>query len=100
MDPIRKERRLISAAGLLAVGIVLPLLGLWISTWEGNYHSGSVWNFINQNESRVEPWSAAAIESNQEYLVAAAFLILAGLTSLIVGLAVIVRTLRRRDEGH
>ncbi len=98
MDPIRRERRLITSGWLLAAGAALPLLGWWVTTWEGNYHSGSVWNFINQAESRVEPWSAAAIESNQEYLVAAALSVLAGLTCLAVGLVVIVRTLRGRDD--
>jgi drug/metabolite transporter (DMT)-like permease len=84
---------------LLVAGVVLPLLGLWVSTWEGNYHSGSVWEFINQAESRGEPWSAAAIQSNQDFLIAAALLILAGLTCLVVGLVVAIRTLRRRNQA-
>lgn len=99
MDPIRRERRLITGTVLLAAGVVLPLLGLWFSTWEGNYHSGSVWEYINQSESRAEPWSAAAIRSNQEYLIAAAVVILAGLTCLVTGLVVVVRTLRRRADA-
>lgn len=46
----------------------------------------------------MEPWSAAAIESDDEHPVAAALLILAGLTCLVVGPVVVVRTLRGRDE--
>lgn len=99
VDPIRRERRLVRTAWLLAGGVALPLLGWWLTTWEGNYHSGSVWTYINQAESRAEPWSAAAIESNREHLVVAALLALAGLACLVVGLVVVVRTLRRTRRG-
>lgn len=97
MDPIRRERRLIAGGWLLAAGIVLPLLGLWVTTWEANWHLGSVWTYMNQMEETREPWSRAAIRSNREFVIAAATLALGGLTGLGAGLAVIVRTLRRDD---
>ncbi|GEM_PF-2238621 len=96
---MRRERQLVRAALLLAAGVALPLLGWCLTTWEGNYHSGSVWHYVNQAESRAEPWSAAAIESNREHLVAAALLALAGLACLVVGLMVVVRTLRLTRRG-
>lgn len=99
MDSIRKKRRLIVSGWLLAAGVTLPLLGLWFSTWEEDHLTGSVWNFINQRDERVEPWSALAIQVNLEYLITAALLILAGLTCLIVGLVIMVRTLRRQGEA-
>jgi len=91
VDAIGRERRLVRAARLLAAVVVLPLLAWWLTTWEGNYHLGSVWHYVNQAESRAEPWSAAAIESNWEHLVAAALLAVAGLVCLVAGLTVAVR---------
>lgn len=99
MDPIRRERRLIVGGWLLAAGVVLALLGLWVTTWEANWHLGSVWTYINQREETHEPWSSAAIRSNQVYVIAAAGLALAGLTCLVTGLAVVARTLRRRTDA-
>ncbi len=100
MDPIGRERRLVRAARLLAAGVVLPLLAWWLTTWEGNYHLGSVWHYVNQAESRAEPWSAAAIESNREHLVAAALLAVAGLVCLVAGLTVAVRARRVPAEDR
>jgi drug/metabolite transporter (DMT)-like permease len=94
MDPIRKERHLRAGAWLLA-GAALVLLGLFVTTWESNYHLGSVWNYINQSAETVEPWSSAAIRSNREYLVVAGSLVLAGLTCFVVGGVDLVRRLRR-----
>lgn len=99
MDPIRRERRLIVGGWLLAVGVVLALLGLWVTTWEANWHLGSVWKYMNQTQVTTEPWSRAAIRSNLEYVIAAAGLALAGLTCLVTGLAVFARTLRRRTDA-
>lgn len=95
MQPIRKERHLRASAWLLT-GAALVLLGLFLTTWESNYHLGSVWNYINQSAETVEPWSSAAIRSNMEYLVAAGLLALAGLTCFVVGGVDLVRR-RRRD---
>ena len=97
MDPIRSERRLIIGGWLLAVGVVLPFLGLWVTTGEANWHLGSVWTYMNQVEETHEPWSQAAIRSNKEFVIAAAALALGGLACLGTGLAVIVRTPRRDD---
>ncbi len=99
MDPIRRERRLIVGGWLLAAGVVLALLGLWVTTWEANWHLGSVWNYMNQTQVTTEPWSRAAIRSNLEYVIAAAGLALAGLTCLVTGLAVVARTLSRRTDA-
>lgn len=98
MDPIRKERRLTAGGWLLAAGIVLPLLGLWVTTWEANWHLGSVWTYMNQMEETHEPWSQAALRSNREFVIAAAALALGGLACLGTGIAVVVRTLRRDDD--
>jgi hypothetical protein len=98
VDPIRRKRRLTTGGWLLAAGIVLPLLGLWVTTWEVDWHLGSVWTYMNQMEATTEPWSHAAIRSNKEFVITAATLALGGLTCLGSGIAVIVRTLRR-DAG-
>lgn len=97
MDSIRRERRLIIGGWLLAVGVALPLLGLWVTTWEANWHLGSVWTYMNQMEETHEPWSQAAIRSNREFVVAAAALAFGGLACLGTGLAVILRMPRRDD---
>lgn len=94
MDPFSKQRCLRAGAWFLT-GVALVLLGLFFTTWESNYHLGSVWNFINQRAGTVDPWSAAAIRSNMEYLVVAGLLALAGLTCFVAGGVVIARMLRR-----
>ncbi|MCB7135830.1 hypothetical protein [Cellulosimicrobium marinum] len=99
MDPIRRQRRLTAGRWLLALGIALPLLGLHVSTWERNYHGGSVWHFENQRDLSTESWSEGAIRANVEYLTVAGSLALVGLTLLVLGLVVIVRTQRDRRRG-
>ena len=94
MDPIRKGHHLKAGAWLLT-GVALVLLGLFFTTWESNYHTGSVWTFINQRASTAEPWSSAAIRSNMEYLVVGGLLALAGLACVVVSGSVVAREWRR-----
>lgn len=89
------KQRCLRAGVWLLTGVSLVLLGLFFTTWESNYHVGSVWNYINQRAETEEPWSSAAIRSNMEYLIVAGLLALAGLTCFVVGGVVIARLLRR-----
>ncbi|TGJ97525.1 hypothetical protein DLJ96_06115 [Actinotalea fermentans ATCC 43279 = JCM 9966 = DSM 3133] len=69
----------------MASGLLLVLLGVWVTTWEADYHAGSVWNFANQRDMTVEPWSAAAIRTNRDVLVVAGALGFSGLVGVGVG---------------
>ncbi|KAJ8142389.1 hypothetical protein OY671_004455 [Metschnikowia pulcherrima] len=100
VDPIGRERRSVRAVRLSAAGVVSPLLAWWLTTWEGNYHLGSVWHYVNQAESRAEPWSAAAIESNREHSVAAALSAVAGLVCLVASSALAIRASRHERHGE
>lgn len=87
VGPSRQDRTRRRVAGglLVASGLLLGLLGAWVTTWEADYHAGSVWNFANQRDMAVEPWSAAAIRSNRDLLVVAGALGLSGLVGVVVG---------------
>lgn len=89
----------LKAAVWFATGIALILGGYWVSTWESNWHAGSVWSYMDQVNVTTSSWSREAIAANIEYVTAAGILVLAGTASLAIAATYAVSALRSRSSA-